>query len=274
MLDKFDYAEPRCPLSGGRDFYYPDQNSPSEQIPVGRIIVRADALFNKNEYAEAGKLLEYWRNEARSSSDKGGELAMESELIGYYRKTGDKENCLSSCKNAQRLAEDLGQCDFASGATVLINCATAYKEFGMPKDALPLYLRAEDIYKRTLSKKDPRFGGLYNNMAVTLASLEKYEEAENSFFAALEIAKNSENGELESAVTYVNMAHMYEQMQRLDMCCECMKIAYKFLVSKKVKRNGYCAFVYEKCAPSFAYFGDDETAQRLEKEAKLIYEGA
>ena len=67
MLDKFDYAEPACPLCDGKDFYYPQKDAPLGKIPVDRIIDKVDSLFNKNDYEEAGRLLEYWKNEARAA---------------------------------------------------------------------------------------------------------------------------------------------------------------------------------------------------------------
>ncbi len=272
MLDKFDYAEPRCSLCEGRDFYYPDKDAPIGTVPIGRILEKADGLFNKNNYQEAGRHLEYWRDEARNLRDRGGELAIESELIGFYRKQREKEKGLLSAKNALLLTEELGQGDMVSGATVFINCATLYKEFDMAKDALPLYLRAEKVYKELLPESDTRLAGLYNNMAVTLSSLGRTEEAENAYFTALEILGKNEKCELDSAITYVNMAHMYDSIGKTDMIRECMKIAYSLLYGEKTERNGYCAFVLEKCAPSFEYFGDTESAQKLKNEAKEIYE--
>ena len=64
-LDPFDYKEPRCSQCGGEDFYYPDGDKPDGAIPVDRIIRKIDALFDKNDYAAAGRILEHWEKEAR-----------------------------------------------------------------------------------------------------------------------------------------------------------------------------------------------------------------
>ena len=136
-----------------------------ERIPVGRIIDKVDSLFDRNDYVEAGRLLVHWRDEAIALNDKSGELAMESELVGYYRKQNEKEKGLTSVSRALVLVDELEQGTLASGATIYINCATAYKAFGMPKEAMPLYRRAERTYRQVLASDDARFGGLYNNMA-------------------------------------------------------------------------------------------------------------
>ncbi len=294
MIDKFDYQEPACPLCDGKDFYYPRKDAPLGTIPIGRIIDKVDALFDKNDYAEAGRLLTYWKDEAISLKDKRGELAMESELIGYYRKQNNPEKGLASIHRALTLAEELGQSELASGATIFINCATAYKAFDMVREALPLFFRAEQIYKKILSPDDERFGGLYNNMALALVDLHKFEEAEAAYHSALSVMEKAPRGEAECAITYINLAHMYEEYNNLkhsSMCAEndishihtdetctiydkiqkCMKKAYSLLQSENLPRNGYYAFVLEKCAPSFQYFGNTKAYEQMIKEAQKIY---
>ena len=43
--------------------------------------------------------------------------------------------------------------------------------------------------------------------------------------------------------------------------------------SEGIPRDGYYAFVCEKCAPAFEYYGWFLDAERLKQEAKRIYEG-
>ncbi len=271
MLDEFDYKEPACPLCDGKDFYYPKKDTPLGRIPVDRIISRVDSLFDRNDYIEAGRLLVYWENEAKALKDKRGELAMESELIGYYRKQNNKDKGIESVARALELVEELNQGDMASGATIFINCATAYKAFGMAAESLPLYNRAEEIYKKVLQPNDTRFGGLYNNMALALADLGRFEDAEKSYIAALSVMEKAPGGEAESAITYINLAHMYEDFGSTEKISECMERAYALLKSEELIHNGYYAFVIEKCAPSFAYFGKKEISEQLKKEASEIY---
>ncbi len=271
MIDKFDYAEPRCPLSGGKDFYHPEVDTPLGRIPVGRVLDKADSLFGRNDYAEAGRLLVYWRDEAVNLCDRQGELSMENELVGYYRKQNDPEHGLASVMRALSLVEELAQDDMPSGATVLINCATAYKAFGMPEAALPLYRRAEVVYKSTLSPDDERWGGLYNNMALTLADLALPDEAEEAYLSALAVMGDVPGREAEAAITCVNLAHLYAEGGALDMSLSCMQIAKELLQSEHLVHDGAYAFVLEKCAPSFEYFGDTETCEGYKKEAEEIY---
>ncbi len=271
MIDKFDYEEPACPLRGGKAFYDPEEGMPLGRIPVARIIEKVDALFGRNDAIEAGRVLVYWRDEAVALRDRQGELAMQSELVGYYRKQGDVDRGLASVARALLLTDELKQGDMAAGATVFVNCATAYKAFGMAEEALPLYARAEAVYRQVLPVGDARFGGLYNNMALALADLARFDEAEAAYRSALTVMEQVPQGEAECAITYINLAHMYENCGRVERIPDCMKKARELLQSERLKQDGYYAFVLEKCAPSFGYFGDSETCEQMKKTAEAIY---
>ena len=47
--------------------------------------------------------------------------------------------------------------------------------------------------------------------------------------------------------------------------------AWKLLQTDTVPRDGYFAFVCEKCAPSFAYYGQEKRAQELKERSEEIY---
>ncbi len=79
MLNSEDYKEPTCLLCEGKDFYYPKNDKPDSIIPMQRIINKIDSLFNKNDFESAGRLLNYWKNEAINLRDKRGELSITNE---------------------------------------------------------------------------------------------------------------------------------------------------------------------------------------------------
>ncbi len=274
-LDPFDYKEPRCSQCGGENFYYPDGDKPDGAIPVDRIIRKIDALFDKNDYAAAGRILEHWEKEARLLKDRRGELSVQSELMGYYRKTGEKEKGLKSVERGLELVKLLGGEDGVSSATVYLNAATTLKAFGEAERALPLYEKAENIYGARLDENDARRAGLYNNHALALVDLKRYKEAESLYKRALAVMEKAEHGQADAAVTYVNMAHLYETWQNdEEKISACMEQAEELLNTPSLPRNGYYAFVCSKCAPSFGYFGYFLVDEELQKRAKEIYERA
>ncbi len=271
MIDKFDYAEPACSQCGGKEFYYPQKDDPLGRIPVARIIEKVDGLLDKNDTAQAGRLLLYWKDEAIALKDRQGLLAMDSELIGYYRKQNQGEKCLACAVEALALVEELDQGAMASGATVFINCATAYQAFGLSADALPLYRRAEEIYRQVLPAGDARFGGLYNNMALALVSLEDHEAAADAYGRALAVMEKVPRGQAECAITHINMAYLYEALGNSGQAREAMAQAYGLLQSPELPRDGYYAFVLEKCAPAFREFGNIPAWEELKGKAEEIY---
>lgn len=272
MLDPADYKEPRCLLCDG-DFYFPDKDAPKGRIPIDRILRKLDDCFDHNEMDEAGRLLRHWLNEAEYLKDKDGELFVLSEMMGYYRKTREEENALESVRRGLDLVKTLGTGETVSGATVILNAATTLKAFGKAEKSLPLYEKVLNAYKKLLGENDERMAGLYNNYALALVDLKNYTEAEKLYLSAIKILKDKKNGENDTAVTYVNMAHMYEQIAPDDESRieNCLDKAYACLNSDKLERDGYHAYVCAKCAPSFGYFGYFLIDAELKERAEILY---
>jgi len=276
MLDPFDYKEPSCSLSDGKKFYYPSPDDPKGEIPVRRIIEKLDSYFEVNDTSGAGEFLRKWEKEARELGDLRGEITIQSELMGYCRKEGLEAEAMSAVDRGLYLIEKVGVASSVAGATVLLNAATVYKTFGKPSEALELYERANKIYREKLDPDDERFAGLYNNSALALCDLGRYEEAEALFVEAASIVSQKEDAACDEAATYVNMAHMYEAWRGAGCreIAECMDAAWEILDSSRAPRNGYYAFVASKCAPSYRRFGDGERAKILEERSASIYERA
>jgi tetratricopeptide (TPR) repeat protein len=158
--------------------------------------------------------------------------------------------------------------------TTLINAATAYKAFGAPAQALPLYERARTLYESLLSPDDSRLGGLYNNMALALTELGEYRRAEALYRRALEVMEKAPRGALETAITWCNLADLscaeLGQEAGEARISACLDKAQTLLDDDTLPRNAYYAFVCEKCAPTFAYYGFFRAAQALSRRAEEI----
>lgn len=272
MIDEFDYKEPSCALCGGKEFYNPELAEAKGRIPVKRVIEKADEYFSKNDLAGAKRHLEYWETEAKALHDLNGELSVVNELLGLYRKNGDKENALRVIDRALFLVENLGISDTVSAATVYLNAATTYKACGKFELALPLYEKTLKIYSENLDASDERFGGFYNNYALALADAKEFDKAEKCYLNAIKVMEKVKNGKPDLAITYVNLAHLYENTEKAEKITDCLFTAFNLLSDESNVKNGYYAYVLEKCAPSFAYFGYDKIANDMKKESKDIYE--
>ena len=82
-------------------------------------------------------------------------------------------------------------------------------------------------------------------------------------------------GKLEQAITYLNMAEMYEKMKGAEHAEKeifaCLDRAEELLAGNDGADDGYYAFVLEKCAPTFSYYGYFLTAETMKKKAEELY---
>lgn len=266
-LKKEDYTEPCCPL---------DMHPEVTPIPIRRVLDKLDSFLGQNDYASAERLLKHWLAEAEAGSDRQGRLTVLNEQIGLYRKTSKERECLAAIDAALAQMQQLDMEDTVTGGTTLINAATGYKAFGRAADALPLYRKAQAVYEKLLPPSDSRLAALYNNMALTLAELKEYREAETLFEKAISITEQQPHGEAETAITCLNLADLicaeegYEAGE--DRIEAYLRRAEALLDTEDLPRDGNYAFVCEKCAPVFGYYGYFYTEQTLTQRAREIYE--
>lgn len=247
-------------------------------IPKDRILDKLDSLLQRNDYTLAKRLLEYWLSEAEKTGDDQGILLMENELMGLCRKLGEKDQALQYAWDAQAQVLKMDIEDNIGAATTYLNSATVYKAFGHAEDAIGLFRQAQAIYERELSPTDDRLGGLYNNMALALVDLKRFREADALYQKALQVMQAVPDKEPEQAITWLNMATAAEAEQGLDQAelniRLLMEKAKECLEIGKDRTDGNYAFVCEKCASVFGYYGYEDYAHQLQERCRRIYEGA
>ena len=268
-----DYLEPRCLLCGEPYGVTPE----SRPVPSGRIAERLDALMSRRDYSGAERHLQYWLEEAKLGHDRRGELMIRNECIGYYRKMGETEKAKEHAEAALALLGGLDLWETITAGTVCVNIATARHAAGDYKGAAELFERAGKIYESAPETKPELLGGLYNNMALTYAALHRWREAEALNEKAMEKMACVPGGEAEQAITCLNMANAVEAEFGLEegevRINELLDRAETLLDSPAIPRDGYYAFVCEKCAPTFAYYGYFLESDTLMERAEKIYEG-
>ena len=260
----------------------------SNSIPQQRVVEKLDEHMSRRDYAGAERHLLYWLGEAIALGDARGELMVRNELVGHFRKTGERDRAFAHAREALRLLGELEMSGTISAGTTYTNVATAYNAFGEHERSLDLFQRALDLYEQSPHTQPQLIGGLYNNMALTCIALQRFDEADGLYHKALDIMATVENGELEQAITYLNMADAVVARAKesfggdadavmQDPACEevvgsLLDTAYRLLDTPSVPRDGYYAFVCEKCAPTFAYYGYFLVDEDLRARAKEIYE--
>ena len=271
-LSPEDYVEPACLLCGEP---YGTEHT-VRPVPQQRIIRKMDEYMSRRDYAGAERHLLYWMEEAKLGNDQRGRLMLSNELIGHYRKTGEREKAFQYVDEALRL---LGELDFdgsISAGTTYVNAATACSAFGENERALALFEKARAVYEAAERVRPDLLGGLYNNMALSCKALGRYDEAFALYDKAMAQMGQLPGGVLEQAITCLNMADTVAAQEGLEAgetrIFELLDRAWELLQDESAPRNGYYAFVCEKCAPSFAYYGYFLAAEELQKEAARIYE--
>ena len=253
-------------------------------VPQQRIMEKMDEYMSRRDYAGAERHLLYWLEEAKSGQDLRGQLMLRNELIGHYRKTADRDYAFENIGEAIRLLETLQFENSVSAGTTYVNAATACSAFGDNDRAMEFFEKARQVYES--GGTEPQLlGGLYNNMALACAALGKqdsgtpaetwYAKAFGLYEKALEQMRLVPNGELEQAISYLNMADALESRDGPEavehQIGELLDKAYDLLQTPSVPRDGYYAFVCEKCAPAFSYYGYFQVAEELQKSAEGIY---
>ena len=242
-----------------------------------RILEKLDEYLGKNDYDAALKYLLYWHDEFEKTGNNANLLMIKNELMGLYRKLGKKDEAMNAVSGALSLIGQMGIEDNVGAATTYLNSGTVYKAFSQAEKALPLFNKALEIYESSLPAGDKRFGGLYNNMALALIDCGKFPEAYSFYQKAIDTMSNIEDGGLEVAITYLNIANAKEtEKGALDAEGEITELLEKAmaLLDSHKKRDGYYAFVCDKCASVFGYFGYFLYEKELESRARSIYEGA
>ena len=267
-----DYAEPRCLLCDEPYGVTPQVKA----VPQQRIIQKMNEYMSRRDYAGAERHLKYWLEEAKLGYDKRGELLIYNELVGHFRKTANREGAFDAAENALRLVKELDFEENVSAGTTYTNIATAYNAFGENEKSIELFEKARAVYENNERTAPELLGGLYNNMALTYTALEEYGKAFELYEKALAVMERVENGELEQAITYLNMADLKEvelgSEKAESVVFGYLDRAQELLDTPSIPRDGYYAFVCEKCAPSFEYYGYFLVAKDLNKRAEEIYE--
>ena len=270
-LEKDDYEEPRCLLC-----MEDPGKAPVARIDAGRVIEKLDEYLSRNDKAGAERHLLYWLSEAKAGGDLRGEHTIKNELMGFYRKEGREDEAVAYAQSALSGLEKLGLGDTATAGTCLVNVGTVYFTFHRAKEALPYLEKARALYEKHLEPSDPRLGGLYNNTGLTLTDLRRFDEALALYEKALGIMRQDPAGKPEEAITHLNMADTLTAKLGAEAAESAVEAhldeALRLLADPAIPRNGYYAFVCEKCAPVFGFYGYFLAQKDLEERAKEIYE--
>ena len=274
ILQPEDYVEPTCVLCDEPYGAEPEVRA----IPQQRILEKLDDYMSRRDYDGVERHLLYWMEEAKLGHDLRGQLLLNNELVGHYRKVGNRERAFACAEEALRLLRALDFEDNISAATTYTNTATAFNAFGENERSIALFEKARAVYESSPRTAPDLLGGLYNNMALTCTALGRYDEAYKLYDKAMDVMAQVPAGVLEQAITCLNRADTLAAQLGMEQAesriYDLLDQAYDLLQDPAAPHDGYYAFVCEKCAPAFSYYGYFQAAQELEDASRQIYERA
>ncbi len=241
------------------------------------LVNKLDDFLRQNDYDSAKGHLLYWLNKAKGQDDNKAVLLISNELMGLCRKLGLKSEAVFYAESAINQVKKMGIEDNVGAATTYLNAATVFKAFGKASDGITLFDRAKEIYEKKLNGNDDRLAGLYNNMALALVDLKRFSEAKALYERAISVLEGVHGKEPEQAITYLNLASAAEAEMGLENAQQVIEAniekAMELLEASEDKVSGNYAFVCEKCATVFGYYGYFYYENILKERYKRIYEG-
>ena len=246
-------------------------------IDPKRLLEELDNFLRKNDYESAKEHLLYWLNEAKSAGDDRAILLTNNELMGLTRKLGQRDEAVFYAESALSQVQKMGIENNVGAATTYLNSATVFKAFGKANEGISLFEKAREIYEKNLKSDDDRLAGLYNNMALALTDLKRFDEAKALYEKAISVLQRVKGKEPEQAITFLNLASCAESELGLENAQEIIEEniekAMECLEKSEDKVSGNYAFVCEKCATVFGYYGFFYYENILKERYKRIYEG-
>lgn len=248
-------------------------------IDMERIKKKLDIHFDKKEFDQAERLINYWLVEAKNENNKRAELELENEYMGFCRKQNRRDDAIYHAEKAAELVRELKIDRTVGGATVFVNVATVYKAFSNPNAAMSYFSKAKEVYDQNLKEGDRLFAGLYNNMALAATDMKQYDAAENLYKNAIAIMDKFDDGELDEAISCLNYADLLYAKYKADVSGDYSKYsdrieelvsrAWELLNLETTMRDEYYRFVCDKCATSFGFYGFFLYEKELKKRATL-----
>ena len=103
------------------------------------------------------------------------------------------------------------------------------------------------------------------------------DNALSLFFNAIDILKEIKNKDLEIAMTYLNIATLYDAKDGIEATSlieENLDKAKDIFENSNITRDSYYAFVVSKAKTVYEYFGYFIYAKELDERERKIYERA
>ena len=193
-----------------------------------------DKLFESNDLELAEEFMREAISMCKERGDIAGEIAICNELAGFYRAVGRFDEAFEIYEQALTAIESINSRGSEGHGSTLINMATTYTMIGDFDKALNLYEEASKIFSADDYAADERLATMYNNMSFIYQEKGDYEKAEEILNSALYILNAAEESEIDKAITYTNLSHLYIAMEKIPEA----KVAVKRSLDLFIENGG------------------------------------
>lgn len=195
-------------------------------MEINEVLKGLDSLFAQKKMSQVEPYLQEHLKNAMEAGDASGVITIVNELIGFYRSMSQHEKSMFYCEQILSFMQMCKLEGTVPYATTLLNVATANRAAGRKQEAMEYYKQVEAVYKENLETTDYRYAGLYNNMSLLYEEMKEYEKAVQALEKALAIIKDfGEQGRIELATTYTNLAACYMKWAEEGNTADCFKQA-------------------------------------------------
>ncbi len=239
-------------------------------MDYNRLILQFDRLVNIEDFNGAGRLLEESKHNL-ADDEIDILLAINNELIGFYRKQNDEINCLRVINETLTSLFAITDKKTEFYGTIYINIATGYSAFNYILDAEKNFKIAEQIYDAVLDKYDTKFSALYNNFASIYLAKNELVLARHYYKLAISIAENNGN-KLQKAQSLINMTYTYDSVNDEQIIADLLDDALDILYDEDIVKDMEYSFILKKYSQDFGYYGYFLVEEELKNIAKEIDE--
>ncbi|MCQ4635151.1 tetratricopeptide repeat protein [Anaerovorax odorimutans] len=198
-----------------------------DRINIQEFYNGLDLMFEKKDRFETKRYLESWLRTAEEKNDIQGVVAVSNELGGLCRATGELDRAKALYKNVLDNLEKMGLAATEHYATALINTADVHINAKEHRQALELFLKAQQILKDCGLGGDYRMAALCNNISAIYRETGEFAKAEQALDIAFHIIKGLPQYKGELATTYTNLAELQIRQNKLEMAKESLIEAIK-----------------------------------------------
>lgn len=213
-------------------------------------------------------------DQVRAAENRGAELTILNELMGFYRSQSMHDKGLAATRTALDLVRTLGIEGTEAATTTLINAATAYRAAGDSGTALKIYKEALDQSARTLSPTDRKLAALHNNLSIAYSDTQHYSAAQRELETALEILTDSSpdpSTDIDIGSTHANLALVCYRAGQPEIASAHVSAAMRIFAAGKHEDASHFSSALAAAGEAFFHMGKySESEEAYGKALDLI----